>query len=170
MTKKRLTTIRTIARKELDPNNLYGFVLGKNSELTYLILEYDFKLDGYQIIRTDDLTTFSTSDTNKYCAAIMKREGLLKDYPQPAIQLDSWHTVFQSLKKMDFFIIVEDENEDDFMIGPIVRVNKQSVTIRYFDSVGEWKDAENIRYEDITSVKFGDNYSRMHQKYIDEEL
>ena len=72
----------------------------------------------------------------------------------------------KSLKSLKNFVITEDEINDEFLIGPVLRVNQKSVKIHYFDGTGKWEKPQNLRYEDITSVTFNSNYIRMHQKYI----
>lgn len=161
--------IKTIERSEFDPHNLYGYVIAKNDFLTLIAIEYDFLMDGYCILVNEDITKMKTTSTTRHCSNIMRKEGLLKDIDLPEINIDSWQSVFRSIKKLDEFVIIEDEFDELFLIGPIVRINKQSVTIRHFDGVGQWQGLRNIRYEDITIVKFACRYIQYHRKYISEE-
>lgn len=161
--------IKTIARSEIDENNLYGFVIDKNDHLTLVMVEDDFWLDGYQILRNSDITSLKLTDTNRHCMNILRKEGLLRNISNPAIDIDAWPSVFRSLKKHDKFVIVEDEIEEDFLIGPIARVNKNTVSIKCFDGTGRWEGVQNIRYEDITTVRFDCRYILYHQKYTEED-
>ncbi|MCP5064256.1 MAG: hypothetical protein GY936_17590 [Ignavibacteriae bacterium] len=161
--------INTFERERIDPNNLHGFIIEQSKKYTLLLNEYDFITDGFQIIRNIDITKKKISDSNKYCTKIMRKEGLISCISKPHINMESWNTIFRSLKNINKFVIVEDESEDIFLIGSISRVNQKSVSIRNFDGVGDWTGVENISYDDITSVSFDSRYILYHQKYIDTE-
>lgn len=163
------STIKTIMRREIEPSNLYGFVLNKNKERVIVLVEDDFWLDGYQILRTSDINSMKSTETNRHCTQIIKKEGLLKNVVIPPMKLDTWQDVFQYLKRIDEFVIVEDETEDSFLIGPIVRANKQSVSIRHFDGTGRWEKVYNMKYSDISSVRFDCRYIRYHRKYVEKD-
>ena len=66
-------------------------------------------------------------------------------------------------------MIIENENPNDssFDIGPITKVSKDAVYIRYFNAQG-FLDAEptKIIWEYITIVKFDDRYINTFSKYL----
>ncbi|MCU7838549.1 MAG: hypothetical protein KZQ94_04100 [Candidatus Thiodiazotropha sp. (ex Troendleina suluensis)] len=159
------TALRKIVRDDLDPNALYGIVLNESSDYLLIAREYDFFIDGFQILRKQDITSSVTNKSNKYVYKILKSEGKLKSINIPIIDLTNWETIFKSLGKGEF-VSVEDEVVGDMAIGPIIRVNKKSMVLRYFDGAGIWRDNENIRYKDITSLQFKTNYINHHAKYI----
>jgi hypothetical protein len=102
----------------------------------------------------------------------LKQEVLLGDLtPGFDVDLSSYQSLFQSLRRQRTFVIVEserlDEDEKTFLIGPIGRITQRRAVIRYFDGCGKWiNDTHTIDYSDITAVQFGGNYVRLHQKYI----
>jgi hypothetical protein len=158
--------IKTIEREQIDPDNLYGFVVGESKELLMILVADDFALDGYQIVKKSDITSNKGSSGNKYCTAIMKKENMLKNLAVPDVDLDSWKTALSSLKSDDQYVIVEDEVEGDFFIGPITRIYSKSVSIHDFDGVGKWIGVENVKYEHITTVRFSCRYIDYHRKYL----
>ena len=156
-----------ITRPRVDDHNLYGFVLKTSDDLTLIAHDYDFCIDGYKVIRNDDIVVCKPTPSTRYCTRLMEKEGLTFDTEVAShIDLADWSTVLQDLKRMDEFVIVENEGEGDFLIGPIRRVNKKSVTINYFDCRGRWAEPRAIRYQDITSVTFRSRYIDIHRKYI----
>ena len=91
----------------------------------------------------------------------------------PQIDLTSWKTVFDSLKNMNLFLIVEHEEIDDdysfFYIGYITEVKDSFLLFRHFDADGVWYDPIEIYYREITSVTFNDRYSKTWQKYLSKK-
>ncbi len=165
--KSELRWSHKITRPRIDDNNLYGFVLKTSANLTLIARDYDFSIDGYKVIRNDDIAAFKPTPSTRYCTRLMEKEGLTLDTEIAShIDITAWSTVLLDLKRMDEFVIVENEEEGDFLIGPIRRVNKKSVSINYFDCRGRWAGPRTIRYEDITSVTFRSRYINIHRKYI----
>lgn len=159
-----------ITRPDIDDHSLFGFVLESSDTLTLIAEEDDFCLDGYKVLRNCDIDIRKPTASTRYCTRIMKKEGLLDNIDDPPqVDLSSWAALFSSLRRQDRFVIVEDEVRGQFLIGPIRRVNKKSVTINYFDGTGNWLGPENITYDEITCVSFGSRYIRMHRKYIKSE-
>jgi hypothetical protein len=159
--------IHKILRPSVDDNALYGYVLKVSDQLTLIAEEDDFILDGYKVIRNSDIDFCKPTSSTMYCTRIMKKENITLD-PNISLQINltNWATLFADLRKQDEFVIVENEFKDDFLIGPIRRVNKKSVTIDYFDGNGKWCAPQNISYADVTSVSFASRYIKMHRKYL----
>ena len=76
----------------------------------------------------------------------MSKEGTLDSIITPDIDISSWETIFNSIKKLDINLIVEKESLDDeeceFVIGRIEKVNKNSSQVRHFDADGRKKPIE----------------------------
>jgi len=159
--------VHKIIRPDIDDNALYGFIVNSSETLTLIAKEADLYLDGYMVLRSSDITFCKPTPTTRYGTRMLKKEGLISDTSDTErINISTWAALFGDLRKRKWFVIVEDEINDVFLIGPIHRVNKKSVTIRYFDGTGKWKEPANLLYDDISSVGFGSNYIRMYQKYI----
>jgi len=161
----RNTSLKKIYREGIDGYHFYGMVLDESSDFLLIAKEYDFQIDGYSILRKSDITYSVSNKSTKYCFKILKAEKLLQSIQPQHIDLTNWQTIFKSLGKGKF-ITVEDEIEGDFSIGPIVRINKKSIVLDYFDGTGKWRGEEKSEYSNITSVDFDTNYINMHEKYI----
>lgn len=102
---------------------------------------------------------------------ILKAEGVFNsDYGiKNKVRLNDWQTIFNDLKKHDYQIIVECEDlkEPLFVIGPIQKVNTNSVSIQYFDPTGLLdKKPTKVQFKDITLVKFDCRYINVFRKYL----
>jgi hypothetical protein len=78
--------------------------------------------------------------------------------------LASWETLFTAL--FCKVVILENERQGDFAIGPVVACDDRSVWIHYFDGCGRWEAVERIPYRSITRIQFADHYSTIHAKYL----
>jgi hypothetical protein len=85
------------------------------------------------------------------------------------VSLISWSNIFQDLKRNNYLVIVEceDSDEADFNIGPIKRIARESVNIQNIDPGGRLhRNPTKVKYSDITTVTFGDRYSKTLGKYL----
>lgn len=152
-------------------DNINGFLLNFSNNFILMQREIDFMLDGYCIIPKDKFDSTRRNKTDLIHKKILKKIGITqKEYGIKAkLDLTNWNSVFKSLKKNDFFAIIECEDleEPTFFIGPITRVNKKSVSIHYFDSTGQFDEKPvKVKFEDITIVVFDDRYTNTYRKYL----
>jgi len=151
--------------------NISGFILKISKDFLLIQKEEEFFLNGYGIIRKDHFDSLRYGKTDRAFKKILKSEGILdKDYGiSNDMNLKSWMTIFTDLKKFDYHVIVECEDLKDplFVIGPIRRVNKDSVSIQYYDPTGLLdKKVTTMKYKDVTLVKFDDRYINVFRKYL----
>lgn len=151
-----------------DQNYWYFYILDHSEKLFFGMEEDDFILDGFQIRKIPDLKKIEIK--NGICVKINEKQKLLADVKIPKIDLSSWRTVFESLKVLDIFIIIQNENNDKnncfFYIGNVRKIKKSTIIFSYFDVDGIWYDDIEIPYSKITSVTFGDRYSKTWQEYL----
>jgi hypothetical protein len=151
--------------------NISGFILSLSENFLLLQVDNAFILDNYTIIPKDHFYNVRCKKYDIKLKKIYKEEGLLDTQYgiQQSISLKNWQDIFVNLKKLDYHIIVEceDKEDPDFVIGPIKRVNKDSVSIQYYDPIGNLEDKlTNVKFKDITIVKFGDGYTTTFRKYL----
>lgn len=152
--------------------NYYNLIpLTFNDKIFLVINEDDFIFDGYSIFRFKDLTKVKIK--NDKCDEILKSEGLISNITIPNIDIDSWETIFQSLKQMNKNIIVEKQTIDgkdaEFVIGRIEKIYKNFAYVWHFDANGIWDDSPiRVLYSEITNIIFGSRYVDTFSKYIDE--
>ncbi|MBS1507138.1 MAG: hypothetical protein JSS79_10880 [Bacteroidetes bacterium] len=159
---------RTVTEGSAD---ISGFILRSSKDFLLIQKEEEFYLNGYAIIRKDHFDSVRCNKFDKTFKKILKEEGILgKDYGlKNDIELKDWKTIFESLKKHDYHVIVECEDlkEPLFVIGPIKKINKDSVGIQYYSPAGLLdKKPTTIKYKDITLVKFDDRYINVFKKYL----
>jgi len=104
---------------------------------------------------------------------ILKGEGILAtDYGiQHSPDLTNWQTLFKDLKRHYQHVIIECEDLEEplFLIGPIQRINKNTVSIWYYHADGKFDPKPTtVPYTDITLIAFADRYITTFRKYIKE--
>lgn len=148
-------------------NVKYFYYITDYSEKLFMgIAECDFILDGFHIHRISDLKSIKCR--NDINSAINKNNRILDDVSPPEIDLTSWKTVLKTLSKRNHFVIIENEYEDDyfFYLGKIKKVKKTEVIFTHYDADGSMHDNIVIPISEITSVVFGDRYSKTWEEYI----
>jgi hypothetical protein len=161
--------ILTVERERIDPNGLYGVVVGQSDALILLHEEYDLQFDGYSVVRRKDISKSYSSDSNDYCAKLMKKEGRWEQVP-PRIKklpLDCWANLLRRF--VGRVVILENERTDEFHIGAVEEILETGVVVRTFDGCGEWTGNERVPFSKITRMKFGDRYSATHEKYLKKQ-
>ena len=150
-----------------DPNYWYFYILDNSDRLFLGVEEDDFMLDGYQIRKISDLNKIEIK--NDLSAKINKGKNILANIPKFDVDISSWETVFESLKSLNIFIIIENEKLGDdnfFYMGYIAEIKKTCVIFSSVDANGEWYDNIEIPYSKVTSVTFNDRYSKTWQEYL----
>ncbi|WP_412465823.1 hypothetical protein [Pedobacter sp. KLB.chiD] len=83
--------------------------------------------------------------------------------------MESWETIFNSVKELKLNCSVENESYDNFFfkIGTIVKVKKRGLKILNFDPAG-YLDEEptKIKYIKVSALGFDDNYTNTMGKYL----
>lgn len=146
----------------------YFYILDYSNALFFGAAEDDFLIDGFEINRISDIKKIELKDDE--CVKINRTLKLLDGIIKPSIDLTSWKTIFKSISRMDFWIIIENRNTNDFYIGKIKKVKKHSVVIKHFDAFGVWQKKIHIPYSEISSVRFGDRYSTNWKKYLKNKM
>ncbi len=150
---------------EFSENNFNYYILGSSNNLFYVANEEDFIINGFEIRNISDLDFI---DINRSaCSKINEINKLLANLNAPNIDLCSWETVINSIKKLNKYCIIQNEYDDMYYIGEIIRVTKDNVYFKHFDSFGKWEEElYQIPLSSITSISFDDRYSTTWQKYL----
>ena len=158
--------IQTIERLKIDPNRLHGVVVAESEELLLIQREYDFEFDGYVAVRRRDITRSYPSESNAYCEELMKKEGLWKRPTKASrsLPLTDWQTILTALVGKP--VIIENERNGDFFIGPVIECDARSVAVHYFDGCGNWGEIKRVAFRSITSVQFGSRYITVHSRHL----
>ena len=147
-----------------------GFVLDITKEFVLLRECVDFESKGLVIIEISNIIKLKQGKSQKSFTRIFKLEKLTDcalSFDQ--IPLENYSEIFKAIKKKYKYAIVENayNNEIDFCIGEIVRVNKASVSILYFDITGKVnKSPSTIPFKDIINIEFDSNYINTFIKFL----
>lgn len=148
-----------------DANYFYCYPVAVNEKFVLAQNEDDFLLDGYSIRKISQLKKIEIKCD--CCNIINKTIGVTDGIAKPDVDFSSWKTVFDSLKKLNTVIIIEDEINRQFAIGYIDKVKKNSVFFRHFDADGVWSDELLvIPFTSITSVSWNTRYCLNWEHYL----
>lgn len=168
-TKKRYCKIEREIGKDAIVSHA-GYIVDFSSDFIVLQELDDFIIRGFLIFSTKMLKNVRSNKTDKFFEKIYKKEGITERVERKHIvDLSNWETILKSIKKLNFNVIIKNENpdEDTFDIGPIIKVTKNAVYIRYFDAAGILDDElTKIDWKNITLLSFDDIYVNTLSKYI----
>lgn len=159
---------REVAKNTFESNE--GFIVDYSADFIVLQEIDDFVIRGFLIIPLKTIVEIRLNNKDKYFESIYKKEGITDEIKKKHnIDLTNWETIFKSIKKLNFNVIIKNENPEDdtFDIGPIIKITKKSVFIRYFDAMGIFDDElTKIDWDFITLVNFDDIYINTLSKYL----
>jgi len=161
---------RLINKTEIE--NAKGYIVDFSDNFVLLHETDDFEIDGYSVIPINTISDILFSNRDKYYDKIMALEGMVgKIQNKYKIDLTNWNSVFKSIQKLGFNVIIENEDPEDysFDIGPITKITDSAVYVRYFDAKG-FLDIEitKITWDLMTIVKFDTRYINIFSKYLRE--
>ena len=104
---------------------------------------------------------------NDKCNEINKINVLTENIIMPDVDISTWETIFIDLKKRDKFVIIEDEKNDEFVIGVIEDVLKNKVIFKAFDADGNWEEGTwEIPFSSITTLTWNTRYTNNWEEYL----
>ncbi len=146
-----------------------GFPLVLGDELVLLRTLHDFEFDGFSVLRLADVTDVRSGDVERFFERVIKAEGLDRDLAPPRpILLRSMRTALESVRAHYRFAIIECEGADDdeFYLGEIARVDDEALHLHYIHVDGSRdREATRVALDEITLVRFDENYLRLYGKY-----
>lgn len=150
-------------RKPIDEDPLYGFALACSETLTLLhLLETStYTLNGYSVIRNDDVSLYAVYDRPDYYfdSKVLRLKGI-KPEPQPAISVANLSELLTSIDKLYPLLTIHREviNSDICFVGCVAGINSKTFTLHEISSCAEWEGEHRYRFADITKVDFGGGY------------
>ncbi|MCW5776097.1 MAG: hypothetical protein KIS87_06640 [Phycisphaeraceae bacterium] len=158
--------ITKFERRGVASSGLYGVVVDESRSLVLVHETIEFRFDGYAVIRRKDITKRRASDYEACFETIMRKEGLWKRPTRfvRSLPLASWTALLKRL--MGRHVIIENERQEDFWIGPVVACDDRSVSIHDFDAKGEWQSIVRVPNRSITCVKFGTSYIETFRRHL----
>lgn len=149
-----------------------GIVVNYSDDFVLIQEIYDFKIDGFSIFPIKTISKIVYGNNEKYYNKILHFENIpSKVNYNLKVNLKNWETIFKSLKKLNFNVTIENENylDETFDIGPIIKITKNAVFIRYFNAKGILNDENTkINWTQVTITKFDTRYVNIFSKYLRE--
>lgn len=149
---------------------MQGFLLAFSDHLLLFQYVYDFRLDGYLIIRRSDVTELSCRDTDRFQRELLQAEGDLQridfEFTAPIQSFNS----FLASRRANEIVIVEDELSDpqEFLIGTVSHVSDDTVHINHFTGIARRSDPpEQLTIDRITSCQTSTNYIRFYERHFE---
>lgn len=150
-----------------DPVYYYYYPNEVNDKFVLGQKEDDFILDGYHIRKVSHITRVEIKDD--LCTTINARNGVAGQVHSPGIDISSWNTIFEDLRKHQGFLIIEDDINRQFAIGVVLEVKKNHLLLRQFDANGIWQeDLLKIPYSSITHVAWDTRYAKNWYDFLNE--
>jgi hypothetical protein len=163
--------IVSIRRKEIDPNEIQGFVLESSEQLVVLQYVYDFHVDGLMVLSRSDISEVRETKTDKFQTRLLKQEGLFEEVPfGNKFEVKGWRSIINQLSRSYPLLILECErgNDQDFVIGRLVKTTSAAAYVQHFTGTGRWLDEPvRVAYQDLTCIQAGSNYLNFYQRYFE---
>lgn len=147
-----------------------GFIFGKSKDFILIQETDEFRMLGYQIFPIETIKHVRYNKNDKTYERILKEENLLADAGlKYKIDFTDWKSICKDIKKTGLTIISECEHPkiQSFCIGDLKRINKKSISIRYFNAQGIYDKGNTInKFKNITKLSFDDHYANVFSKYV----
>lgn len=146
-----------------------GIPLHVNEHLVYVATLDQFRFDGFAVFRWEEVSEFHCGDNERFFERVLRSEGLLERLPKPElVRLDGFASVLEDIRARSRYLIIECENSSSatFHIGELAHLQSEAAFVRYVQANGV-KDAKPTRIplDEITMVRWGENYVEMYGKY-----
>ena len=161
-------SVISVERPEIAETELLCIPIARSEELLFVHAFYNFKSDGYSILRIEDIYDILREKSEIFFERVINAEGVYAALNAPAcINLTSWRGAIESLKSLYDYFIIECDKEDDFLIGKVTELRDWDFSFWYFDATGKWDDElDVIDYDELTTISFDDDYTKTIIKYI----
>lgn len=162
----------TIKRKVGDNSFKFssGYIVDHSDNFLLMQEADEFRVLGYLVFNISTISLIRFNNNDEYYDKIMQWEKQVENvFKKHKIDLTDWITIFKTIKKSGFNVIIENEDPDDksFDIGPIIKVTKTALYIQYFNAKGYLDtEATKIAFNKITIAKFDDHYINVFSKYL----
>lgn len=152
-----------IDRSELDEDSLLGFLVDVNERLAVMqVLSEDIRLNGYAVIRTDDIERFREADAelHQFYVRALELRGQRPSLPSD-VRFDDIEQLLSSVHAGFDLVTVhtEEVDPDACYIGQVVKIQDGEVALIEISISAEWFDEPEVyKLADITRIDFGGQY------------
>lgn len=167
-----LNQVVDFKRPKIDDHELRGFVLDYSDSLTLLnVLDYDFYLNGFTVIRNSDIASYRVYDKDDYFLNMALRLKSIKPARKPKIDLSNWESVLRTAQKIFPLLTIHREaiSKDVCYIGRLVSNTEKTFTLYDIDPDANWDRTYRRKFADLTKVDFGGGYEDALWRVAKEE-
>jgi hypothetical protein len=158
-----------IRREGIDSRSMQAVLLGCSDSLLLVQYVYDFRLNGYMLLRRCDLSEVRCRSTDRFQKELLETEGVFGQINFGfGVPIQSFEAFLQSRGEHEI-IIVQDEAADDpeFLIGTVAGVDADAVEIRHFTGIARVEEPyPRIAMDRITCCQMGTDYIRFYQRHF----
>jgi len=145
-----------------------GIGISLSESITVLINIYRNRLDGYTLIKTDDIKKYRIWDEEE--VSKLKNLTVLKKY-LGQIDLAKFQILEQCLEYLKShidLIAVWNNEEKAYYVGKLIRINKKTITLKLLSESAKWQNEKRISIDKILQISFGTSYERRLLKKFKE--
>jgi hypothetical protein len=127
----------------------------------------DLRLDGWECIRLADITATRHGPYERFTEKVLKKESALRNARHPTVPLGETVALMKALQG-ESIVGLDFEDDDDFVLGKVLRVGSHTAVIHTVDARGKWDSAATrVLLSDITRIQFGDHYGTMFERHAE---
>lgn len=167
-----LNQVVDFKRPEIDDEWLRGFVLDYSDSLILLnVLDHNFYLNGFSVIRSSDIAKYRTYDKDDYFLNQALRLKSIKPARKPKVDLGNWAVLLGTAQNSFPLLTIHREaiSRDICYIGKLVSVTEKTFTLYDIDPDANWDRARRRKFADLTKVDFGGGYEDALWRVAKEE-
>ncbi len=167
-----LNQVVDFTRPKLDDHDLRGFVLDYSDSFTLLnVLDYDFYLNGFTVIRNCDITSYRTYDKDDYFLNMALRLKSIKSARKPKVDLTNWASLLSTAQKLFPLLTIHRETISNKIcyIGRLTAITDKTFTLYDIDPDANWDRLYRRKLADLTKVDFGGGYEDALWRVAKEE-
>ena len=167
----------TICRKGLtDTSSIHGVILKATSQCVLVHQIREFHLDGYLVLRLEDIERIRFNRYDEHFNRILVAEGALSSAGcARKLDLSSFEDLLEQLKQSQETCILEGcyENIDEvYLIGFLTEIDTEEdfAHFMFFDSAGVFESKERGAYISfLSSVELQTEYIECHEKHMQND-
>lgn len=149
----------------------HGYIVGISNEFICLWNVEDWHHNGFKIIPIEIINDTRCNKYEETYHEILMTENVLVDVSMPKwLDITSIESIFKSFAKENKIIGVEGKYSDEIVIGEILCIENNSVTLKGFDACARWLDGSfKVPYDELLEIYFDDEYTKIMYKYINKK-
>lgn len=153
--------------------SLNGFVLGVGDTWTVLALCEDLALNGYAILRTDDISRVRKREDVLTMRVLQERGEWPLASPLAEADLVDERSLLQACARLPGLVCVSMERKSKWVdacwIGVVLGLGHRSLRLHQVSPQARWhRRPSKFRLDAITAVSFGGNYERILEEFAGE--